>query len=339
MSDRPRLHTLARRDVAWCITALVAAQLVLAVALERWRPELRDPEYGHKLRLVRRQTAAAGGRPLLVSLGSSRVLNGLRPALLPAGDEIVFNFGMTGLGPVQQMLALNRLLHDGVRPRWVTIEVVPQFLSAGAAELSPTIAGRHTLRDVRLGERCGAPVSYAAGWLEARSAPWYANRFVLLSKVWPAWVPADRRADYVWTNTDPSGWLALPDPPGGTPSADVRARTEALAGDMLRHLTVAPASERALRDTLARCRDAGIGAAVVLMPEASWFRDLLPRDNDRMVRSMASALGRDFNVPVVDAREWCPDGEFSDGQHLLPRGGARFTERFGREVLPWLTHR
>jgi hypothetical protein len=337
MSARPRRRTIARRDVVWCIAGLVAAQLVLAVTLERWRPELRDPEYGHKLRLVRRQTAAAADRPLLVALGSSRVLNGLRPALLPAGDDVVFNFGMTGLGPVQQMLALNRLLHDGVRPRWVTIEVVPQFLSAGALELSASIAGRHTLRDVRLGERCGAPLTYAAGWLEARSAPWYANRYVLLSKFWPAWVPADRRADYVWTNTDPTGWLALPESSGGTPSADVRARTVAVAGDMLRQLTVSPESERALRNSLARCRSAGIGAAVVLMPEASWFRELLPPANDRMVRSMTSAIGRDFDVPIVDARDWCPDGEFSDGQHLLPRGAARFTERFGREVLPVLT--
>src|SRR2546423_7422265 len=107
-NDRRRHDS--RAVVGWFAAGLVVSQLALAVTLERWRPDLRDPEYGHKLRLVRRQMAATPDRPLLVALGSSRTLNGLRPAVLPPGREIVFNFGLTGYGPVQQMLALDRLL-------------------------------------------------------------------------------------------------------------------------------------------------------------------------------------------------------------------------------------
>jgi hypothetical protein len=152
-------------------------------------------------------------------------------------------------------------------------------------------------------------------------------------------VPADRRADFVWSNIDPNGWLVFPTPPTVAQADELRARTQEVFGESLRHLTVAPEAERALRDTLARCRAEGAGAVVVLMPESSWFRKLLPPAGDQVVRSLAAALGRDFDVPVIDARDWCPDAEFCDGHHLIAAGAARFTERFGRDVLPSLSHR
>jgi hypothetical protein len=310
------------------MAGLVVSQLAWAVTLERWRPDLRDPEYGHKLRLLRRQTAADPDRPLLLALGSSRTLNGLRPEVLPADGPRVFNFGLTRHGPVRQWLAFDRLLRDGVRPRWVTVELFPPALGQGADELNVAPAGRHTLGDVRFLRANGLrPAAHAADWLEARAVSVYDSRFAVRSWLCPAWVPWAERHDFVWTHTDRGGWLAAP------PAAGGRGGHEGVA---MRGFAVHPDSDRAVRQTVARCRAEGIGAAVVLMPEAAWFRELYRGDAEDRLRDYAARLGRECGVPVIDARDWCPDDEFRDGGHLAATGAGRFTERFGREVVPRL---
>jgi hypothetical protein len=71
-----------------------------------------------------------------------------------------------------------------------------------------------------------------------------------------------------------------------------------------------------------------------MMPEASWFRALLPAAGERQVQKLIDELKREFGVPVIDARAWVPDDEFRDGHHLVAAGAARFTDRYGREVMP-----
>ena len=105
----------------------------------------------------------------------------------------------------------------------------------------------------------------------------------------------------------------------------------------MRAFAVHPDSDRAVRQTVARCQAEGIGSAVVLMPEAGWFRELYRGDADDRLRTYAARLGRECGVPVIDARDWCPDDEFRDGGHLIAAGAARFTARFGHEVVPLLT--
>lgn len=336
MSRKPdprRRRPAGRAVVAWAAAGVIVSQFAWAVTLELGRPDLRDPEYGHKLRLLQRQSAAAD-RPLLLALGSSRTLNGLRPGVLPAGGPRVFNFGLTRHGAVRQWLAFDRLLRDGVRPRWVTIELFPLALNQGADELNTAPAGRHTLGDVRFLHTHGLrPPGHAAEWLEARAAAVYDSRFAVRSWLCPAWVPWSERHDFVWTNTDPGGWLEV-QPPADPAIARGHGEAEAAA---MRGFTVHPDSDRALRQTLARCAAERIGAAVVLMPEAAWFRELYRGDAEARLRDYAARLGRDCGVPVIDARVWCPDEEFRDGGHLLAAGAARFTERFGREVVPQLT--
>ena len=74
----------------------------------------------------------------------------------------------------------------------------------------------------------------------------------------------------------------------------------------MRRLTVDPDAARALRLTLARCRSEGIGAVVILMPEAGWYRELLPAVAAAEVMALADKLGREFAAPVVDARSSPP---------------------------------
>jgi hypothetical protein len=340
-SDRQRAQRHARTAVAWLAIGFVATQLTLAVGLERWWPDLRNPEYGHKLRLLERQIAAAPDRPLLLALGSSRTLNGLRPELLPASTAepapLVFNFGLTRHGPVQQCLAFDRLLRDGVRPRRATIELMPLWLPRGVRELDSEPAFRHTWGDVRfLKANDFRPASYTLDWLATRSVPSSANRFALMSRALPGWVAMAARQDYCWACTSRTGWLA-PLSATGERGQTLRARMEADARAQMLAFQIGPAAQRALRLTLSRCRAEGIGTAVVMMPEASWFRGLTPPDAEQRLQELIAELTREFGVPVIDARAWCPDAEFVvDGHHLLAAGAARFTDKYAREVIPRL---
>ena len=327
-------RTIARRDIVWCVIGVVGIQFALAVMLERRRPELRDPEYGYKLHLLRRATAEQPNRPLLVALGSSRTLNGLRPELLDAADPLVFNFGLTRHGPILQLLALDRLLRDGVRPRWVTIELLPVLLPQGEHEIDGTPAFRQSWGDLVFLQDNGFSHSDRDwAWLEARSAPAYTSRFVLMSRLAPDWVPWKNRQDFVWSSTDRLGWLASHVPQ--TAAANARLASQDLTA--MRDHTIHPQSARAMRMTLDRLRSEQIDSAVVLMPEASWFRDAMPSDRAAQLSEFARSLSDEFGVPVIDARGWCHDHDFlPDGHHLLPACAGQFTQRDDQEVLPWL---
>src|SRR5947209_4973159 len=54
---------------AWFAAFFLCAQLALALVMESWRPELRDPELGRKLALLRARLAEHPDRPLLLMLG------------------------------------------------------------------------------------------------------------------------------------------------------------------------------------------------------------------------------------------------------------------------------
>src|SRR5438105_11251 len=109
-----------RAAVLWGIAAFVLGQLALIIVLERWRPDLCDPEYGWRLDRLEKQLAAEPDRPLLVALGSSRVGCGLRPEALPpcclenGKRPLVFNMSLTASGPVMDLLCLRRLLDRGI---------------------------------------------------------------------------------------------------------------------------------------------------------------------------------------------------------------------------------
>jgi hypothetical protein len=57
----------------------------------------------------------------------------------------------------------------------------------------------------------------------------------------------------------------------------------------------------------------------------------------RLMDLFLRRLSQENNLSLVDARAWASSADFVDGIHLKHAGAARFTERFGREVLdPYL---
>jgi hypothetical protein len=355
----------------WGLGSFVCLQLGLAVAIEVCLPEFRAPYYAPKAaRLEQRLREVSGPEPgmmrsilerlpffhpawpqparqakVILALGSSRTADGLRGGELegPMTQElgvpvIAFNFGLPGAGPLTELLTLQRLLADGVRPDLVVIEVLPPLLAGQepvrSAELSRLPATGLWLREFAFVAHYGGPAKQQRrDWCEAWPIPWYAQRQAILSCLAPAWLPYQYRRDW-FRNIDDSGWI-------DSPLRDLSPERRRLAVEHARQ-DYAPILARfqlggpacqALRDLLELCRQEHIATALLLMPEGTDFRSWYPPDKRRMIEAFLDRLSREYAAPVIDAREWIADEDFSDSHHLQPEGAARFTERLGPTAL------
>jgi hypothetical protein len=307
---------------------------------------LRDPEFAYKTAALRARLTQEPGRPLVVVLGSSRAAMGFRPDALalcrtPDGQPpVVFNYAFTGAGPVLELVCLQRLLRAGVRPDWLIVEVHPALLHRDAAfsEEFWTNAARLGWKDLRLLRRYSdRPRAQLWNWLESRLVPAAVQRFAILSRLAPNWLPwGDQRQD-CWLQMDRSGWL-----PYGKQAVNEAEYRKGVAfalhqyHDCFPNYRVGPSSDRALRELLGRCQREGIGVLLLTMPEGEEFQGWFPPRAKEEIRGYLTGLSRDYGVRWVDARDWVGRECFFDGHHLLPDGAAVFTARFGRDVLSGL---
>src|SRR5438034_964854 len=127
-----KLPGRARGGLAWGLACFALLQLALAIDMDRWQPELRDPEFGYKLMRLKERLAEEPGRPLMVVIGSSRAGLGICPEVFSnyriKDAPIVFNLAMTGAGPVTELMCLRRLLASGIHPSSIILEVLPPIL-------------------------------------------------------------------------------------------------------------------------------------------------------------------------------------------------------------------
>jgi hypothetical protein len=343
MSDR-RLVTRARATVAWAVAGLAVLQLGLLADLEKWQPELRDPEYGGKLaRLRARLRERPGDGPRVLLLGSSRVGVGFRPEVLPcnrpgrAHAPLVFNFALCGSGPVMELVCLRRLLADGVRPDWVLVEVWQPFLQ----ERRPPEVER--IDPLRLGwQDLHLLLHYHArqsrlygGWWPTRVFPFSAYGYLLLKRYAPSWQSLWDGMDVNWRGLDDWGWLRVPPYQAGGPGPVWRQRVRLIRRDYAdcfgEHFTLSADADRALRELLGLCRRWGIRPALLLMPDS--FRRLYHPAARAAADAYVRRLSGEYQAPVIDARAWAADTEFFDGVHLCHAAAAKLSRRFGREVL------
>src|SRR5262249_3023278 len=132
-------------------------------------------------------------------------------------------------------------------------------------------------------------------------APWYYQRFSLMNRVAPLWLPVHLRLG------DPEGHDGL----GWNRKFFVGATPELRRESLKRtheefffyFLGFQPTgpSARALRDMLESCRADGLTVALVMMPEGPAFRSWYPPFAREQINALVDELSREFNFPVIDA--------------------------------------
>ncbi len=330
----------ARAKVLGWLAGFLALQGMLAIALDHPRAFLRNPNYVAKyIRLahLRREP----DRPVVVVLGSSRTLFGLRPDRVPAplaADgcvPLVFNFGVPGCGPLGQLLYLKSLLRQGIRPDGIVLEVLPALL-AWEPGANPNVRPlAFTWQDLAtLSQFADRPADIYRAWFEARLMPWFVYRFHVMNRYLPAWLPAQDRDDIGWKSIDHWGWAALPERFKRPGTIDgVRAQFQSAQ----QAFEVAATNARALRELIEVCQGHGIPTVLLLMPVGPQFQSWYTAQSQERLQAFLAQLHAEFDIAVVDARNWVEqEALFLDSHHLLPGGATVFSERFGQEVLPLL---
>lgn len=338
----------ARRAVLRGLIVFLTVNLGIGLATEVY-PRLRDPMFGDKL--VKLQKRYDASRPLAVVLGTSRAGMGVHGAhaervyLERTGHAAtVFNLGVPATGPVAHLVYLNRLLESGPTPDLLVIEVLPSMcadLPTGPYERPFLPGDRLTGRELVTVERFGfRPDEVRPAWLRSTLLPAFGLRFQILGRLGQSWLPFHLRHDWGRT-TDPHGWgTALRDVATVDERTNGAARARAEYAAVLGTLTPGGPAGEAVREMLRVCRDRGVPAKLLWMPEATDFRALYPPDAEQRMTAFLGSLRTEFGVDVIDARGWVPDHEFTDGHHLLRPGAERFSGRLADEVLvpafaPW----
>ncbi len=334
----------AKRAVLAGLGFVALFTVALNLALDTVRPEWRDPEYGHRLKRLQPQAAAAAGRPVVVALGSSRSQMGLSPQYLGLGDgpdaPVVFNFAVAGGGPVHEVLNLKRLLDNGVKPDYLLVEVLPPVLAGHSPAEKLIHPARLGYADLaRLDPYADDPAELRWQWVQQRLAPFHSLRLYLMSHFAGSMLHWKSRQDFLWKQMKPDGWMPyfFPDVPPEKRAKGVEEVHAQFAG-YFPNYHIAPIPDRAYRDLLALCRDRGIKVAFYVMPESPAFRSWYPPGSKELARQYLGGLSREYGTPVFDASEWLNDPTaFADAHHLLRHGAEAFSARFGQECVgPWL---
>ena len=339
-----------RHRAKWCVLVGVAVvvllQLGLNIVIDTVKPEWRDPEYGHRMKDLRRQSTVKPTQPVVVVMGSSRSQMGFNPLAMNLDDgtsnsPIVYNCSQAGCGPVYELLNLQRLIADGVKPNFVLVEILPPVL-AGKSTAEKLIPISHlSYGDVRRLEPYATdPRELWLDWAHQRILPWSTYRLNLLSH-WGmgSLLPWQARQDFMWKQMKPNGWMPYffeEIPATKREDSIVKARAEYIA--YFDQFEIAPLPDRAYRDLIALARSHNIQVAFFTMPESPIFRSWYPPIVRQKLTAYYASLTNEFGTPVFDTSDWQPnETEFADSHHLMRRGAEAFSQRFGNECLkPWL---
>jgi hypothetical protein len=338
-----------KRIALWTLICIALSQPALSIYLDKRRLETRDPLYGHRLNHLRQRLAESPNSPLFLIMGSSRVKYSVRPDAMNlhlsgnTAQPILYNFGLNGMGAIRELMHFRRLWADGIHPKWLLLEIWPPlWAEAGFFRESRMVLGEDDLhwRDLLLlGRyfRSDRDVLHLA--LQKCLTPLRTYRDLLLSVCVPSLLPGEKLRELEQRVVDSlpadrGGWFPLPWELT-TPEEKQKAW---LDGDdkikpLLQPLCIDPRSDAALRELLAECRQRDIKVALILLPEPSWTRGWYTDQTHTVVRDYLTRLRQDYPVPIVDARTWASDDEFSDSTHMGKKGVPVFSERLGREVV------
>jgi hypothetical protein len=338
-SGTRRRHSTGWRSVLiWGLIWIAAVQTAVVAFLEWQHPEFLDPKYGCRMLALSELRKQQANRKLLLVLGSSRSEQGFRPGLLAQtgatdarSGPLFYNLARGGSSPLLYLLTLRHLLADGIRPDVLLVEIFPPAL---VEDEEAAVIYKPTLRD--LPTLCRYPISRRtwAFWLQDRLLLWYKYRSGFLTWAAPQWLPQQARwGEHLW-DYQGGEWRVI----GSYLSPKERRRLTEDAkrryAPSLHHFRISADADRALRELLESCRSQGIAVVLFLMPESSEFRSWYAPEAQPSLANYLAALSREYAAPLIDARRWIADSDFSDGHHLFRNGAEVFTRRFANEVYP-----
>jgi hypothetical protein len=287
-----------------------------------------------KLQRLRERQVEEPEFPLVLMLGSSRTLVGIRAGRMQSTPDgrpaLAFNFGLQGGGALMELVCLRRLLDAGIRPDLLFVEILPLLFNQ---------PGTHPVEEEWLrGERLSIselafsrsyhsdPSRLYYQWVKVHWFPWTAYRGALGGappgiRDWGSWMDA-----HGWNHH----FLA-------PLTAEYRQRLtretikqySGAVGEF--RLALGPA--QALSDLLDLCRQQGIRTVLLLMPEGSAFRGMYTPSARAGIDDFVGELSRKRDLRLIDAREWVEDDGFWDSHHLLPTAADAFSDRLWREAL------
>jgi hypothetical protein len=335
----------ARRALAWSLALFAVGQAAVGWYVSRVRPEVRDPEYGAIITGLRTRLAAEPGRRLVLVLGSSRSAGLLRPTALeppPPGETapLLYNCSMVASGPIRELQALRRLLHDGVRPDWLLIEVWTPYLVQRAWWYEDAFISSRDLRPADWPVLRYVPAQRAVArrnLLEGLLVPAATYRQQLMAALAPDLLPPPEIQASAWEDPNrrhrEDGWL---DPPG--PSRKWEPAFELVWWQTALRtywdpFVARPQADAALREMLSLAAGRGIRVCLLLCPDHSRLRGPAGMASWEANRAYLDQVSRDFGVPVIDTRDWVADKQFTDCVHACRAAAGPYTRRLAHEVL------
>jgi len=327
----------ARRTFAWAAGGLLVCFMITLICGETQHPEWYDRWYPTRRDCLKQSLADHPQSALCLLLGSSRPALAYLPETLPPlydrqGRSVLpFNFGQYGAGPLMNLMLLDRLLSEGIRPDYLLVELLPSYLHINGERFLMERAG---LRDAPvLTEQMNLlQFGYLYTKQRAKSLPsWLAKLGSPLRD--PAFdrpVIAELMGGY-------GGPLLLMDEVTPLERQLRTAAAHRAVGQVLQRYQITPLAEGCTQALIARCREANIPLAFLLMPEAPLFQSWYNVDAQAKLSRFLDQLG-DAGLTVYDARNWLDESDTYDSHHTLRRGAEKFTARLGAEVLPDFLH-
>jgi hypothetical protein len=328
-------HRHHLRAALWLLAAFAVSQLLLSAWVER-TPDVRDPEYVILRDRLRARIAERPGKPVVVFLGSSRVMYGFDPEFAGDDSTALFNFGVAGGGSFIQGVFYDRLTADGIRPDVLFVEVMPAFYnSAGVRMLDTSMLDGARLTAGECSDLLGSaerPNGPLRRWAQARALPIHRHQAELRDRTGLDAPRGGATPGWLRHGIGPSGFRAK------SPALAERAELTALAhkqyDPFYTDFRLAEKMYARLLATIRRAQDNGVRVVLVVMPEGTEFRRLYSPAATAGVDALLKRLREETGAPLVDTRDWLPDDAFYDQHHTTPEGAAAFGTRFRHDVLP-----
>jgi hypothetical protein len=171
-------------------------------------------------------------------------------------------------------------------------------------------------------------------WWKSCLTPVSGQRKAILSGVAPHLLPMKGRMEW-WEDMDESGWFALPGQVVPVAGRDYN-RSRKDWRRKLKNFSVEGQAAAALEAVLEYAADAGVRVILVSIPEGPPLCRDYPAGLESALDTFLAELGRKHEVPVINARHWLAEADFSDSYHQYPAGAARFSTRLAQELRPLL---